>query len=607
MRVPPPPPSSASAVAAAVRAASAPALRWYQADLKDRLYQEWPTHKNVLAVLPTGGGKTVFFAAVVGEHHGGACCIAHRQELVAQISMALARNGIRHRIVAPEKVVRAIAAQHVEELGVNYVWSTAPVGVAGVDTLLKRGKTEHGRWLEQVTLWVQDEAHHVLRGNKWGSAADLFPNAKGLGVTATPCRADGKGLGAHADGVFHTMIVGPTMRYLIDSGYLTDYRIVVAETHIDLAGVNTGKDGDWVLDRGKGKAAVRGSTLIGDVVTEYQKWTPGKLAVCFTSDTDTAEDIAAQYRAAGVPAEAVDGNTPDDQRRAALKRFKNRQTLVLVNCDLFGEGFDLPAIEVVQLARKTQSFSLHAQQFGRALRLMIERALMAQWDTFTDVQRLAAIAGSGKPHAWIIDHVGNICNPALGLPDARNDWTLDRRDKRASKPNDAIQLTACLNPVCMAPYERAKPCCPFCGWKPEPRVGARSPVEAVDGNMFELPPEALAALRGAVATNLKSNDQVRRELLAQGLPSKWIMGQVKHHDAKLQAAEDLRDAMEWWAGERRSEGQSDAEVMKRFYLTFGVDWLTARAGDRAAMAGLTERIDEKLTPASSALRVRATG
>jgi len=878
--------------------------------MRDNVLASWALgFENVLAVLPTGGGKTVLFAMIVADHVGASCCIAHRQELVGQISMALARNGVRHRIIAPPAVVRAICQEHLAELGVCYYDPNASAGVAGVDTLLRRDDP----WFKQVTLWVQDECfpagtlidgrpieqirvgdmvtafneetgglerrrvvrlfknpapkhmvrieaahhvldcteghpfytrrgwvpaaqltcadevlihatgnsplhgmpearcdswldvgplgkirpgllqpglfqgvpgesivgdygpdepaarvgphetkqpdgaagkprknagdahgrgpfpgdtwrerqtpdrggddaaptagrpgvqvadsgahgaedgrgavpaglqdrlwpcgtsdsdrsgrgeprlpnapgagsqergvlswarvdrvevyergdsrftrsspddgfvynfeveglhtyvadgvvvhncHHVLKENKWGKAAHLFPKAKGLGVTATPCRADGKGLGRHADGLFDVMHVGPTMRELINLGYLTDYRIVCAPTHIETAKARIGANGDYVLDRGTGKAAVRDSTLVGDVVKEYQRWTPGRLGVVFTSDLDTAADIAEQFRRAGVPAEMVDGTTPDATRRDVLRRFRARELMVLINVDLFGEGFDLPAIEVVQLARPTMSFALHAQQFGRALRLLIDKAFMAQWDDYTPEQRLAIIAASTKPRATIIDHVGNCIADGLGLPDSRNDWTLDAADRKSKGADDAEKTTNCLNPLCLSVYPRAKPACPYCGSKRKQGGGggARS-IKTVDGDLLELDPETLAAMRGEVAKALPDLEAYRNRLSAQGLPHTHVLGQAKHHYARLQAAANLRDAMAWWAGEKRAAGQQDAEVYRRFYLTFGVDMLSAQTLDRAGMEALAARIDEKLTAPSLAARVRPT-
>lgn len=602
---PPPNPGVVTGTAATVRRAHGPTLRWYQQDLKHAANDAWGAHANVLAVMPTGAGKTVFFASVIADHVGASCCIAHRSELIEQISMALARFGVRHRIIGPDKLVRAICKQHLDELGVCYYDPTARAGVASVQSLTPSRVKAESRWMAQVTLWVTDEAHHCLRENQWGKAALLFPQAKGLGVTATPIRADGKGLGRHASGVFDILVKGPSMRDLIDWGYLTDYRVIVSETHIDLAGVGVGVDGDYVLDRGKGKAAVRKSTLVGDVVGTYQKWALGKQAVVFASDTDTSFDMAAQFRAAGITSEHVDGMTDPDERRAIMKRFRSRVTKVLCNVGLVSEGFDVPGIEVVILASKTISFSKHAQQVGRALRLLLQSELMARWDDLSVPDRLAHIAASSKSKALVIDHVGSFLDPRLGLPDAKNDWTLDDQERGASSgPTDVIPNRACLNPGCLSPYLRSLPCCPYCGTKPKPHSGRSGPA-AVDGDMLELDEALLRVMRDAVAQVAMPNEVFRAQQHIRSLPSSWAMSNVKKHDAHRQAQSELQSAMAWWGGEQRAAGRTDSELFRRFFLIFGHDWLSAQALDREGMEKLTGYISERLTPASTAAMMQA--
>jgi len=540
-------------------------LRPYQLEAKQNIYKEWDTGiQNVLYVLPTGGGKTVTMSDIVHEHTGAACAIAHRQELVTQISLALARDGIKHRIIGPKNVIKLAVNIHMAEVGRSFYDPTARTAVAGVDTLIRR-EAELKNWLLSVTLWLMDESHHPLVDNKWGKAIEMFPNARGLGVTATPIRADGKGLGRHADGNFDVMVEGPNMRDLINMGFLTDYRIFAPPSDLDLGAVKiSATTGDYNKD-GLRKA-VRKSHIMGDVVKHYLQIARGKLGITFATDVETATNIAAQFNEAGVPAEVVSAKTPDADRIAVLRRFKKRELLQLVNVDLFGEGFDLPAIEVVSMARPTQSYSLYAQQFGRALRIL-----------------------EGKTEALIIDHVGNVVRH--GLPDARRTWSLDRREKRSRQAqDDVIPVKSC--PQCTGVYERIYAECPFCGFKPAPTI--RSGPEYVDGDLCELDAAALAAMRGEIEAIDKDPEQYRAELMAKRMPQVGQLANVKRHVARQEAQAQLRYAIALWAGYQRAAGRPDSESYRRFWFAFGTDVLSAQALGTKEAVELTCHINSHL-------------
>jgi DNA repair protein RadD len=562
-------------------------LRPFQAKAKAAVYAAWAAGaKNTLLVEPTGAGKTVIFSDIINEHDGPSVAIAHRQELVSQISLALARNEVRHRIIGPQTVVRTVVNLHMLELGRSYYDPRARCGVAGVDTLVRR-QTELAQWLHSVTLWIQDEAHHVLTKNKWGKAATMFPNARGLGVTATPERADGKGLGRHASGLFDHMNVGPSARDLIEAGYLTDYRIFAPPSDLDLSDVNTTASGDYSAK--KLKFAVRRSHVVGDVVSHYLRIAPGKLGITFATDVETATDITAQFNAAGVPAAVVSADTPAADRVAILRRFKNRELLQLVNVDLFGEGFDLPAIEVVSMARPTQSYALYCQQFGRGLRLMVSDTLNATWGGLTDRERLAHIAASGKPHAIIIDHVNNV--ERHGLPDAHRSWSLNDREKRSKgAATDVIPVRAC--PACTAVYERIYKTCPFCGHTATP--AARNGPEFVDGDLTELDPATLAAMRGEIARVDLDREALRDEQNRKRVASWKSNIHVARHVERQEAQRALRASIAWWAGWQRSMNRSDVESYRRFYFMFGVDVMTAQALKASEALELANRVNIKL-------------
>lgn len=522
-------------------------LRDYQAKGEIDIMEAWARYRHVLYVSPTGSGKTVLFSHLLSKYAGASCAIAHRQELVSQMSLALARCGVRHGIIAPKKVAKNIVSIHMEELGRSYFEPSSRVKVAGVDTLIKMPPTEP--WLAQVGMVIQDEAHHVLKANKWGRAFELFPHARSLGVTATPCRADGKGLGSHAAGLFETMIEGPSMGSLIERGYLTDYRIFAPPTkNLNLDAVPISAGGDFSP---KPLAeAVHGSQIVGDVVQHYLKHAAGKLGVTFAVDIDSACEIAAAFRKAGVPAEVVTSETPDHLRISILRRFRKREVMQLVNVDLFGEGFDLPAIEVVSFARPTQSFALYVQQFGRALRIM-----------------------EGKHFAIIIDHVGNI--ERHRLPDAVRQWSLD--GTKARLQDGVMPVRVCVG--CTQVFERFHKRCPYCGFYPEPP--ARSLPEQVDGDLAELDAEALARLRQAVSV----------VDLPPMMATDARSGAIRNAQIERQRVQsELRYTLSLWGGWRTQQGDDISTAQRRFFHTFGVDVLSAQALGAREAGELREKI-----------------
>lgn len=561
------------------------ALRPFQADLERLIYEAWNQGAvNVMPVAATGSGKTVLLSKVLYDEPGASIAIAHRQELVSQISIALARNGVRHRVVGAKKgspLIRVISALQVAELGYSFFDPNAKTGVGGVDTVIRMDPSDP--WFKQVRLQVQDEGHHVLKANKWGLAAALFPNARGMFPTATPLRADGKGLGRHADGLVDAMLLAPSMRDIINMGYLTDYRIFAPPSDLDLTQVALSQaTGDYNADQLR--KAVHKSHITGDVVAHYLKLAPGKLGVTFAVDVEAATEIAAAFRAAGVPAEVVSAKTPDALRAQILRRFKAREVMQLVNVDLFGEGFDLPAIEVVSFARPTESFALFSQQFGRALRLMLTKEELRGYDLLSDAGRRAVIAASGKPVAFIIDHVNNVLRH--GLPDARREWSLDRRERKSGGKSDAIPLRVCINENCMQPYERIYKCCPYCGHYPPPP--SRSAPEFVDGDLLELDAETLAALRGEIA-------RIDGDAVIPYGAKPEVVGAVKRrHWERREAQGALRNVIAWWAGLETAQGRGESESYRRFYHKFGVDVANAQTLNAREAGELAERVGAEL-------------
>lgn len=545
-------------------------LRPYQSKLVNHINDYWSVNPRgkVLAVLATGGGKTVIFSSIIASEQGGTCAIAHRQELVSQMSLTLAKNGIYHRIVGSNKTVKNCVKIHMDELGRSFYDAGSKHAVASVDTIIRRGENLQS-WLPSVRLWVIDEAHHVLRDNKWGKAVEMFPNARGLGVTATPLRADGNGLGAHTDGVFDEMFEGVAMGQLIKDSYLTDYKIFAPPSSFSREEIKVSDStGDFNLNQMR--EVVNHSSLVshdektitGDVVAQYLKIAKGKSGVTFTVDVASAEEIAEQYNKAGVPAASISCNTPDLERFAAVRSFKNKEILQLVNSEILTEGFDCPGIEVVSFARPTESYSMYSQMFGRALRPL-----------------------PGKSHALIIDHVGNVMRH--GLPDAPREWSLDRRERRSGK-SEPSTVRVCT--ACTAVYERYLDACPDCG-EPVPKPAVRSGPEYVDGDLLELDAETLAKMRAEVVGARETPEAMRDRLTGMGVPVPGVMANVKRQGQRIDALVKLDNTLSQWAGYRRAEGLSDSEIFRKFFLQFGVDWLTAQSLKAADAEKLRERIE----------------
>ncbi|MGK7909228.1 MAG: DEAD/DEAH box helicase [Synechococcus sp.] len=350
-------------------------LRDYQQHLHDRVLTQWQQGVQRLMVqLPTGGGKTILFGAIAKEFlpRGQTVVIlAHREELLTQAAEKVAK--------VTEEAVGIVKAGHPANL-------EAPIQVASVQTLSRRPG-----YLNNVGLVVVDEAHHT-NATSYRKILNEFHDAYHLGVTATPIRTDGSGF----ESLFQDMIIGPTVSELIDRGFLCPLKLYADPQPMKTRGART-TGGDFNASDLLKLNGERG--LSGNLVSMWQRYARDKRTVVFAINVAHSEAIAARFNQKGIAAEHLDGNIPVPQRRAILERFTSGETLVLVNCNLVSEGFDLPAIEAVQIARPTQSLALWLQQIGRALRIH-----------------------PGKQEAIAIDHTRNWL--LHGLPTQPRIWSL---------------------------------------------------------------------------------------------------------------------------------------------------------------------------------------
>jgi superfamily II DNA or RNA helicase len=234
--------------------------------------------------------------------------------------------------------------------------------------------------------------------------------------------------------------------------------------------------------------------------------------------------------------------------------------------DLFGEGFDVPAVECVIMARPTASLVIYLQQFGRALRTM-----------------------PGKQFGLIIDMVSNW--KRHGYPDKPRVWDLERREKKTRKEKDPedVELVLCKNERCLKPYEKFMTFCPHCGHVPEITPQSRSSPEFVDGDLILLDRQTLAQLRDAA--NL-SSPQMVAERVALAAGEKAGVRAHKNQEERIREQQALSDAIAQWAGVQRWKGREDRESHKRFYYAAGMTVLEALAMPKSDMEKMREKVEQ---------------
>jgi DNA repair protein RadD len=539
-------------------------LRDYQQVVVDKIYGDWNNGaKHVCAVMPTGAGKSVVVSHIALQNYNlnmNQAIVAHRKELVGQMAGHLARQGIRHRIIASKETVSQITASQRVEFGKSFVNPTSSAAVVSIDTLLARSSVMRD-WLPQVRTWTIDEAHHCIRTNKWGKLVELFPNAFGLGVTATPRRADGYGLGAHADGVFESIVIGPSMRELIDMGNLCDYEIVCPQSDLIVNEDDFAASGE--LSFKKGREASKKSHIVGDVVTNYLRYSIGKQCIVFATDVETSGEIAENFTKYGIKSVSVSAETDTAYRDQVIRDFRAGKIQVLVNVDLFGEGFDVPNVSTVIMARPTGSLAVYLQQAGRALRPL-----------------------AGKSHGLIIDMVSNV--KRHGLPDKLYYWSLDRAEKRGkAKPKDPEDIDLVICKSCTRPYLPITRACPHCGAEPPLPDPANRRPETVDGDLTLLTREMLAAIRKQAELESPADVAARTSMAAGSIAGK---GAANRQIERIQVQADLNDTIAHWCGAQRVLGRADAEIYRRFYHATGTDIATALTLPRADMEKLNETV-----------------
>lgn len=523
-----------------------PELRTEQAHFVASIYKAWQTARAVLGVYPTGGGKTFCFSHIVARHDGGALITAHRKKIIIQISKSLALFGVKHRIIAPTHISREARRQHLRAHDVSFINDSAAVGIGSIQTLTSPASGRDyrlRRWLGGVSLGVFDEGHHYVNSGQWAKGVTALPEtARVLFVTATPERCDGKGLGMGADGFADVMIEGPGVKWQMDHGRLSQYKYVCPATNFSVDDIPITASGDF--NRNAFRAKVVDSELVGDVVRHYGTHAPGLKTLVFATDVQTAKEMESAFQAAGYKARELNCNTSVAGADRALEAYESGRLDVLINVDLFDEGFDVPDTEAVIMARPTMSLGKYLQQIGRVLRV-----------------------AEGKSRAIILDCVRNW--ERHGLPDWPRVWALAARERGTRRVKDEIRLRVCVR--CTQPYEAYLSACPYCGHVTAP-IARRKP-DQVGGDLFELDVDALNAVFKAIQRADMSTVSYQQNLVSRGCPAAGIARNVRIHNAAKRRRAVLRCLVDWWVGAQA--GRDVGEVHKRFYYRFGVDIGTA--------------------------------
>ena len=561
-------------------------LRPYQQQAAAAVVQAWTRVHSVLLAMATGSGKTLVFSHLIHEHNGAAAAVAHRREIVSQIACSLAELGVKHRIIAPPKTVTLIRRKQLKRFGQSFIDPNAQCGVISVQTLTSkhtRANETVQRWIKQVTLLVLDEDHHYVQSGFWSRAVRQFDHARILGVTATPERADGKGLGVRADGFVDEMIEGPQTWELIRDGYLSPFVYRAPASDLDVTGIPLTAGGDFNV-RAFRQRVVQ-SHLVGDIIDQYKKYGNNGRAIVFATDVETAEEIAATARAHGIAALALNAKSHESDRTKGLERFDSGEIKWLVNVDLFDEGFDVPAAEVCIMARPTESTAKYLQMVGRVLRPVYADG----YDLTTIAGRVAAITWGLKPNAIIIDPVRNW--ERHGLPNWPRSWSLDGRETgRRAPAADLQKLRICT--ACTQPFEAFLLACPYCGAPVE--YGRRASPDQVDGDLLELDQDALAAVFARMAAADQDDDTYQRGQIARHIPAIGRGVDLRRHQAARYRRGVLRNLIGWWVG-AVLPGRTMAEVYRRFYYRYGIDVATALTLNTAETDALTDQIALRFT------------
>lgn len=405
-------------------------LRPYQVDVTERCRDLVRRGvRRFLIQSGTGTGKTVMVAAIIASalaKQKRVLVLAHRKELIDQMYRTLVACGLLPGVI----------------MGRDYrTRYDAFVQVASVQTLLHRE-------LPEADVVVIDEAHRAA-AKSYLKITDSYPNAVIIGCSATPERTDGRGL----NDMFDEIVSAPDIAQMTEMGYLLPLR-VYAPSQPDLRGV--ARSGGDYNQRALSRRLKDDADRLGNIPENWQRYGEGRRTIAFCASIDDSRNMAAEFLAKGIPAEHLDGDTNMKLRDEVLERLASGETLVVCQCDILVEGYDLPSLGCVILGRPTLSIIRYLQQVGRVMRPYDDQS-----------------------YAIVLDHAG--CVYQHGLPTDPRTWSLEGRRERAAQTEP---LPPVICEECQTIRSANTQKCPKCNGTQQRAMFERAPVE-VDGELVE--------------------------------------------------------------------------------------------------------------------------
>lgn len=435
-------------------------LRQYQINGINALRTELRAgYKSVVLVAPTGSGKTVVSSEVMRSsvsRNKRVLFLAHRLQLIKQTCEKLCEFDLTHKIYAPEKDIKLIRARQFRKFNKTHIDPFANIAVGTVQTVSRRLDK-----IEEPDLIIIDETHLAI-ANTYQKIIEAFPDATVLGLTATPERLDGRGLGE----LYQRIVVLASPKEIADMGFLVPFRAFSASEVVNLANIKISM-GDY--DKKQLAEEMEKPRLIGNAVSHYKKLAHGRPTIAFCVSVRHAEQTAEAFRQAGYKAIAVSADSSEQEREDAIDGLANGNYDIVCNCGLYIEGMDQPCISCVILLAPTKSLSRYLQSVGRGSR-----------------------PANGKTDCIILDHAGNVLRH--GFPYDDREWSLEGAKKKSrGKKDDEPEVNIVTCKECFAIFEKELSHCPACGTE-VPKPKGRE-IAQEDGELVEIDPNILKIQR----------------------------------------------------------------------------------------------------------------